>query len=566
MSRKELFILGALLVLALFLRFYKLGQNPPAIYWDETAIGIDAYCLSQTGRDQYGQSWFQAIFPSYGDYKAPVYIWLASLSVKAFGLNEFSVRFPSAFFGSLTVLVVYFLVKELFSPLNSLTPGLRNSPANRRGKGNPGVFSLAGLRLTRSVISQPLLERNRLALVASLLLAISPWHLQFSRIGFESNLSLFWLVLFGWLFLRGLRKGFYFILASLVGSLAVYSYFSTRVVLPAMAFLFFFIYHRKCWQKKGWLLISILFFSFSLRPLFRSPLYPLSQQLRMSTPNALTDESLVKHSIRLIEEDGLVWWSRFLHHRWIYIGRQFLTNYLSHFSPHFLFLQGDKNLRHHTGFGGELYLLLLPILLIGLYQLLRKFNQLSAFLLVWLLTAPLAAAVPYQVPHASRAIYMIIPLVIICAVGLVVFFNFIRSSVCRKLPTSYFLLPTSYFLFLILNINVYLHDYFKHYPFRSAFYWQDGYQRLIRYLREEQGNYEKIYITQDYRLPSLYGLFYLQPSAEKIQTQQGSRLENNPTNFGELNQLDNFVFGLKNWGESQEKALYVFPPFIPASL
>jgi 4-amino-4-deoxy-L-arabinose transferase-like glycosyltransferase len=74
-------------VLTVLLRFYQLGQNPVSLYWDEAAIAVDAYSISQTGRDMNNHHWLQPVLGSYGDFKAPVLIWLTSISVKFFGME-----------------------------------------------------------------------------------------------------------------------------------------------------------------------------------------------------------------------------------------------------------------------------------------------------------------------------------------------------------------------------------------------------------------------------------------------------------------------------------------------
>ena len=107
-----------IVLLAAFLRFYKLGENPPSLTWDETAWGYNAYSLGIDGRDEFGRFLPWNYLESFGDFKPPVYAYLTILPVKIFGLNEFSTRFASAFFGTLTVLLTFFLVKEIFK--NSL--------------------------------------------------------------------------------------------------------------------------------------------------------------------------------------------------------------------------------------------------------------------------------------------------------------------------------------------------------------------------------------------------------------------------------------------------------------
>ena len=138
-------------LLAAFLRFYKLGSIPYGFYQDESAIGYNALSILETGKDEYGKS-FPLYFKSFGDYKLPIYIYATVGTVALFGLNEFAVRFPSAFFGFLTVIVFYFFVNELT-------------------------------------------KNKKLSLIATFLLAINPWHLHYNRATFEVSICLFLFVL-----------------------------------------------------------------------------------------------------------------------------------------------------------------------------------------------------------------------------------------------------------------------------------------------------------------------------------------------------------------------------------
>src|SRR3989338_9842876 len=97
----------AIIILAVILRFYKIDTNPPGLYWDEAAFGYDAYSVLKTGRDQHGHL-LPLSFESFGDWKLPGYHYLLIPSVKIFGLNEFAVRFPSAFLGTLSIIIFFF--------------------------------------------------------------------------------------------------------------------------------------------------------------------------------------------------------------------------------------------------------------------------------------------------------------------------------------------------------------------------------------------------------------------------------------------------------------------------
>ncbi len=132
-----------IILLAGLLRIPAIGEYPAGLNADEAAIGYNSYSLLQTGKDEYGNSW-PLSFVSFGDYKPGLYFYMVMPFIAALGINEFAVRLPSALFGIGTVLLVYFLAKELF---------------NQKGA----------------------------ALASALLLAITPWHIHFSRGSWETN-------------------------------------------------------------------------------------------------------------------------------------------------------------------------------------------------------------------------------------------------------------------------------------------------------------------------------------------------------------------------------------------
>src|SRR5258706_2331299 len=148
MKIQNIFLLLFVVLIAAFLRFYQLGINPPSLTWDEAAWGYNAYSLGIDGKDEFGRFLPLNYIESFGDFKPPMYAYLTVLPVKIFGLTEFATRFPSALAGSLTVLLAYFLVLELFSSSK---------------------------------------HKNLYALISSAILAVSPWHIMLSRAAFEAN-------------------------------------------------------------------------------------------------------------------------------------------------------------------------------------------------------------------------------------------------------------------------------------------------------------------------------------------------------------------------------------------
>ena len=113
--------------------------------WDEVAFGYNAYSLGIDGKDEFGKFLPIVYLESFGDYKPPVYAYLDIIPVKVFGLTPFAVRFPSAFFGVLTVLLTFFLTKRLFIPLSIK----RSMPYAQRlfWRFHRGILCYLGLRL-----------------------------------------------------------------------------------------------------------------------------------------------------------------------------------------------------------------------------------------------------------------------------------------------------------------------------------------------------------------------------------------------------------------------------------
>ena len=141
-----------IVIIATLIRVVALDKFPAGLNADEAAIGYNAWSLLETGKDEHSTSW-PLVFRSFDDYKPPMYFYLVLPFVKFLGLNIWAVRLPSAILGIVSVYLIYLLIKELFP------------------------------------------KEKHLPLISSLLLALSPWHIHFSRGGWEVNAALFFILL-----------------------------------------------------------------------------------------------------------------------------------------------------------------------------------------------------------------------------------------------------------------------------------------------------------------------------------------------------------------------------------
>jgi len=135
-------VLALIIALGITLRFYHLDLSPGGLYADEASIGYNAYSIYTSGRDEHGIS-SPLFFKAFGEYKNPVFIYSLVPLIAVFGLTPWTVRAGAAVWGSLALPLMY-------------------------------IFSF---QLTKN---------KPLSLLATLILALMPWHLHYSRLGFEA--------------------------------------------------------------------------------------------------------------------------------------------------------------------------------------------------------------------------------------------------------------------------------------------------------------------------------------------------------------------------------------------
>ncbi len=98
----RIFLSVAVLALAVFLLFYKLGDAPLRI-WDESLFAMRAYHMAEMGGYLSNFDQFPGI-TFYRNLKPPFGTWFQALSFRYFGYSEWALRFPVAIFASLLML------------------------------------------------------------------------------------------------------------------------------------------------------------------------------------------------------------------------------------------------------------------------------------------------------------------------------------------------------------------------------------------------------------------------------------------------------------------------------
>ena len=124
MNKNKIFFLFILIVLlGTFLRFYNIGAE--SFWLDEgaTALTIKSHTVKEIF---YNTATKGQILPEYYESSTdlPPYYVVLKIWSNIFGLSEASLRSLSAIFGSLSIIIVYLLSKELFNQKVSLIAAL----------------------------------------------------------------------------------------------------------------------------------------------------------------------------------------------------------------------------------------------------------------------------------------------------------------------------------------------------------------------------------------------------------------------------------------------------------
>ena len=176
-----------------------------------------------------------------------------------------------------------------------------------------------------------------------------------------------------------------------------------------------------------------------------------------------------------------------------------LKNYLASFDLNFLFLKGDDNPRHHIENMGMLYSLELPLILAGLYLLLKNPNRQKMLILLWLIASPVAAATTSPSPHAVRALPMVIPLTIISSYSI--------SNLLSKFAGRNMLIMPVFLLVIFISVAVYLENFWNHYPNQSAQYWQYGNFQAVIESEKFRDQFKKINVSGNFEQAYIFWLF-----------------------------------------------------------
>lgn len=458
-----------ILVLILFigagLRIWGLNMVPPELFGDELDVGYHAYSILNTGKDYYGQ-FLPTYIHSFSEWRAPLLMYATAPFVAVFGLNEWGVRLPSAVFGIISIFLLYLLVDRT-------------------------------------------LKNKAVALLAALVLAVSPWHLQYSRAAFEVSLLLV-LILGGTLsFLRGLQKPGWLLAAAVLFALTFYTYSTANVFIPLFILLLLLLHRKEAVSIKRKFVGPLIIFVILIIPISYHILFGKAAE-RFGNFSIFSNEEVVSEiNIKRAEKgpiEGVLFYNKA-----IVWGRKILGNYATAFSPQFLFIDGDVTFRHSVHTIGELYWIQLPFLIAGLVWFLGKRDRRLLFWLGWLLLAPLPASLTRDgAIHATRLILMLPPLTVLTAGGLNLFLDVEWKRAVKKTMLALILFA------VLVELSLYINRYWVDYPRESWRWWHVGYKEAMSFMKENEKEYDAFVFNNTYEPSLIRFLFWWKYPPDKF--------------------------------------------------
>ncbi|MEN8252828.1 MAG: hypothetical protein ABFQ62_00405 [Patescibacteria group bacterium] len=459
-----------IIVLAIILRFYKLGALPHGMTWDEAAIGYNGYAVLTKRRDEW-LTRFPVSFKSFGDYKAPLAIYLNGPFTYFLGMNLLAVRLPFALSGIGAILGLILLSKELFLLVDE-------------NEKKAEFFSIA----------------------SGFLITLSPWHFHYSRVGFESGMSLMF-VLWGFYFLiKSLRnktkKLLFMIIASSLLVFSMYTYHSAKILAPVLTTIFLLSFWKLFRSQLSAVLLSFFWSLLLLWPM-------LSDMLKTSDSQRFEQASIFGQDL---SKSQLI--------------STLIANTANHFNLNFLIFGATTHLRHGDGKWGILFSTTLVLIITSIIFLIKnikknKYFKLFIFSLLWIIVGFIPAIIGRDVPHSNRALLALPGFLLLASLGIVELLDWLKKlNINKRIKGSHaeknIILKIVIGLFFIIHTFLFLSfykNYHSSFARNSAKDFKDGYLEVFEYLipyekgKNGKQQVNQIVFSNEYGQAYIYALF-----------------------------------------------------------
>ena len=444
---------------------FDLGRSPVYFGGDEAHFAIGAHAIATTGRNLNGDRFplfFNLVDPA-GDpapmswgatWYHPVLFYLMAVFLKVLPLAEWTSRLPMALVGGV------------------VTPLLTYAVARR-------------MRFDRLP-----------ALVAAMAIALAPANVILSRQALDYTCPLpfvlAWLwFLFDYVDTRRVRSA---VAIGAILGVGCYSYIAAWAIMPFLLALSWLTFWRMGAGFVRPIAISAAAFA---------PAILLAAGWLSSHPQML-QETITRYQVldldRITDGTGV---------SQIANVRSTVPGYASYFDPVFLFRRGGQSMTTSTGRMGVFLVPVAIFLPVGLVALIRRLfdkkdltlNLIGTVLVAGLLFAPLPAALSGQLRGVQRALLLLPFDALISGYGFSILWQSERRIIRNGVIALLILAP--------IQFAVFYRDYFTHYKFRSAFYYDAvAFADVAQYVMDDTAKGE-IYFRRDLDAVGAKWRFYL---------------------------------------------------------
>lgn len=473
-SKKNLLALLPLfliVLLAAVLRLWHLGLVPISMSDDEIRISYTAYSLAHTGRDAFG-NFLPAVFHiEQGSSGAQVPFYLSALFFLFLPLNPFTARLPFALASIASVILLYFVVKKL-------------------------------------------VNNNLIALFSSFVFAVSVWDLQLSRFVIEINLAIFFYILAIALFIYFPRKTKFFLLSMFFFFIASYAYAGTKILVIPILFILAWYKFKELGKKHLWLIILTLFLALGSFAYLSATQGASQYWSAGGAPFFFLDKQQTALNVELerraTNEPKII--QTLYHNKFTYWTKTFATNYLTAFSPQYLFLDQEASGIYSIWGRGELYLFEAPLLFIGLFYLFWKKRREFCLILCLLLISPLPSALGVNSPTwTARSGLM--PLWLSVFVGAGIYF---LVTFCKRKELKYLIFAVIVCCYLY-SVTGYVAQYYYDWSQTNAKYFSKSTQDLVFKITKYQKEGKNVIVSGATDNTFLHYAFYNQLDPKLVQ-------------------------------------------------
>jgi hypothetical protein len=419
-----------------------------------------------------------------------------------------------------------------------------------------GMGIVAGLGALCWVFSQKIFAkkaRRWLVLITMFSASVSPWLIQFSRAGWEVNLATFfilWGVISGWQAINEqatTRQRFVFLTISiLLLFAAMYTYHSARILAPALGLFLAWQFVKKDLDIKhqhlrlAGYIVPLFLTAFLLRPFAQNLGTPALRQ-RLAETSIFNDLTVIEKSnyLRALHDNSLI--SKVIYHRYVLFAKEISQGFLDHLRLDFLFISGDQNPRHSTGYFGLFYFFELIFLLVGSGWAISKLpKQQRQLLLTWLFFGLLPVALTKTTPHALRAIPTAPVSILLLSFGVWQTWVWLKRLNTGWWPKIRLVVPWSLLVVYLFCTTSFFRHLLYVYPQQHSAEWQFGYQPMIEAVENLRFRYPDlpVYVTREQGRPAMYYWFYTKTDPTLVQAVNSTVKKDQ----GEFLEFDNLHF------------------------